>query len=446
MSEHALYSPSGAQKWMDGGCPGSLAMEEAVPSKSSAFAAEGTAAHTLAEWTFLDVSHNARAYLGRVIEVKEEDATHSITVSEDMCGFVQDFVDGVLERIEEYKLRDDVASVELHIEQRVDFSHIVKKDNQFGTVDVLIVVEYTSGDCLLSVEDLKYGMGVPVYAKQNKQLKVYGVAALHEYSLLHRITEINTVIHMVRLGYVSEHMYTTDELESFAKEMKYSADKCEDAMDKFSIEACSESFQTMYLNAGTHCKKGFCDARGECPAYTKFALNTVLDDFEDLDDLAELPREVQEKIDAIDQGLISVEQLNGLMNAVDAVEDWVKAMRGRTHAELLNGEEMEDYILTEGKKGNASWINSEEAESSLRSMRVKQLDMYSQKLISPTQARKLDTIKNSKRKSNRLEKMITRADGKPAVARRDSGKKPLEIAPVVDDFEDLTDDNFDDLA
>ena len=445
-TEHALFSPSGAQKWMDGGCPGSLAMESVCSERSSKYAAEGTAAHKLAEWTLQDISHNTRAYLGRVIQVKEKDATYDITVSEEMCDYIQDFVDEILRRIEEYKTFEDVVNVELHLEERVQFSDLVNYPDQFGTVDILIVVEYADGTARISVEDLKYGQGVPVVAKDNKQLKIYGRAALEEFSLLYDVTEVNTVIHMIRKEYISEHLYTAEELYKFDAELRYSADKCKDAMDLFEIEACSSNFQKMYLNPGEHCKKGFCAARGKCPMYAKASLETMVGKMDNLEEIdGEVEDQVQFSIDRIDEGLVTVEQLNEYMNAADMIEDWIKAVRGRIAAELHNGTDVPDYMLAEGKKGNRAWVDSNEAEDTMKSMRIKQDEMYKRSLITPTQAMKLESIKTSKRKSNRLEKLITQSPGQPTVARKDSGKKPLEVKPVVDSFEDLTDD-FDDLA
>mgnify|MGYP000993083344 CR=1 FL=1 len=71
-------------------CPGSLALEAAFPNDSSEFAAEGTAAHTLAALA-LEQGNDAAAYLGRVIEADGRD----FTVDEDMAGHVQTYIDAV---------------------------------------------------------------------------------------------------------------------------------------------------------------------------------------------------------------------------------------------------------------------------------------------------------------------------------------------------------------
>lgn len=442
--QHALFSPSGSHKWMK--CPGSLAMESTCPNETTAYAAEGTAAHKLAEWTFKDKARNARAYLGRIISISENGKTHDIEVTEDMCEHVQKFVDDVMEQIDIYGLSKKVVSVELEIEVQVDFSHIVGEPNQFGTVDVLILVEYEDGSALLSVEDLKYGQGVEVYAEDNPQLKIYALAALHEYSLLYNITQVHTAIHMIRKGYISTFMYEAEELESFAPQLKHLASNARSAISKFEIEACSDSFQKMFLNPGEHCKKGFCKARGKCPALASFSMSRIVDDFVDLDDIeGEVKPAVERSIKKIDQGMIPVEKLAEFMKAADVIDDWLRAVRGRIEAELLNGHTVPGYKLVEGKKGNRYWTNSSTVETRLKKMRVKQDDIYTKKLITVAQAEKL--FKSSKRKWNTLKKFIGQDDGKPSVAPESDKRKALEIRPVVDDFEVLDDnDDFDDLA
>lgn len=44
---HAKLSPSSAERWMS--CPGSVALNEGKEDRGSSYAAEGTAAHELAE-------------------------------------------------------------------------------------------------------------------------------------------------------------------------------------------------------------------------------------------------------------------------------------------------------------------------------------------------------------------------------------------------------------
>ena len=66
MSQHAVLSPSGAEKWM--GCPGAPAMEKGLPDNGSAYADEGTAAHLLGS-TCIEQVRDPASYIGAVILV-----------------------------------------------------------------------------------------------------------------------------------------------------------------------------------------------------------------------------------------------------------------------------------------------------------------------------------------------------------------------------------------
>lgn len=445
--QHAQFSPSGTKKWFK--CPGSLALEATCENKSSIYAAEGTAAHTLAEWTFKDRSHNARAYLGRVIEIVESDGqTYNIDVSEDMCAYVQTYVDNVLARIEEYKLRGEVVDVVIEIEKRVDFSHIVGQPGQFGTADVFVLIEYADGNSMLSIEDLKYGQGVAVTAEDNTQLKTYSAAALYEYELTHNVTEVNTVIHMVRKDYISEHMYTADEIRDFMEELGEKAEKGREALEHFDICGGDEKFKKAFLRPGEHCKAGFCNARDKCPALASFAMDEIMDDFVDLETIeGDVKKEARRAVDKLDSGTVTREQLAEFMDAADIIDDWLRAVRGRVEAELLAGKEVPGYKLVEGKKGNRAWVSTTDAEDTLKSMRIRQDDMYKKTLITPTQAEKL--VKGSVRKWNRIKDLITQSEGKPSVAPLSDNRKAIEIQPVAEDFDVIEDDEgdqFNDLA
>lgn len=442
-TSHALFSPSGASKWIP--CPGSLALEQKEPNTSSVYAAEGTAAHKVLEWALGDTAKNTRAYLGRIIEVNETDQSYQIEVTEDMCEHVQKVVDNIVNRIEEFKANPTVDGVELLLEERVNFSHIVGQDDQFGTVDVLIIIKYNDGSAALSVEDLKYGQGIAVKAQGNKQLQIYALAAYEENCMFYDIATVDTVIHMARKDYTSSCSYTVDNLLAFKEELKTYSLKGREGIEHETLYGCDRQFEEKFLTPGDHCSTGFCAARAKCPALTKFALRTMIDDFDDLtedEDDIDIRANVQDGIDTISySGEITNEYLGKLMEAADTIDDWLRCVRGRVAAELLQGRTVPGFKLVEGRKGNRTWTNLAEAEKVMKSMRLRQDDIYKRTLVSPKQIE--DLIGKNVRKWNRIKPLISQSEGKPAVAPESDTRKTLEIKPVIDDFEVLN--NCDDL-
>lgn len=96
------------------------------------------------------------------------------------------------------------------------------------------------------------------------------------------------------------------------------------------------------------------------------------------------------------------------------------------------------FKLVTGKQGNRAWRDEVEAEELLKSFRLKQDQMYSQKVISPTQAEKL-LKKESPRRWTKVEALITRSDGNPTIAPESDPRPALNVNPV-NDFDDVSED------
>ena len=82
-------------------------------------------------------------------------------------------------------------------EQRVDFSDWVP--DGFGTADCVILSKHS-----IRVIDLKFGKGVPVYAEDNPQLRLYALGAYAKFKEeFPEIREVSYTIHQPRLDSIS---------------------------------------------------------------------------------------------------------------------------------------------------------------------------------------------------------------------------------------------------
>ena len=192
--KHALLSASSAHRWLN--CNPSARLEQEFEDTESEAAAEGTAAHALAE-------HKLR----RALKMRSRKPVSQYDCDE-MDGYTDDYVSYVLEQFEQ--ARQLCSDPKILIEQRLDFSCFVP--DGFGTGDCLIVA-----DRLLHIIDLKYGIGVLVEAEENPQMMLYALGALNIFDSLYDIEEVAMTIYQPRRENVSTWKISVNDLRAWAE-------------------------------------------------------------------------------------------------------------------------------------------------------------------------------------------------------------------------------------
>ena len=192
--KHALLSASSAHRWLN--CNPSARLEQEFEDTESEAAAEGTAAHALAE-------HKLR----RALKMRSRKPVSQYDCDE-MDEYTDDYVSYVLEQFEQ--ARQLCSDPKILIEQRLDFSCFVP--DGFGTGDCLIVA-----DRLLHIIDLKYGIGVLVEAEENPQMMLYALGALNIFDSLYDIEEVAMTIYQPRRENVSTWKISVNDLRAWAE-------------------------------------------------------------------------------------------------------------------------------------------------------------------------------------------------------------------------------------
>ena len=396
MAEHALLSPSGAHRWMR--CPGSLLLEKTAPDRSTRYADEGSAAHKIAtECLQSDGKISPDDFLGCQLDMGENE----ILVDHEMVQSVEQFI----EVVEKYAAGGGMVLVD----KRVNFSPYIGVDNSTGTADVIIIFPDR-----LVVIDLKYGRGVRVYAEHNEQLRLYALGALNDYGIGCDPVDIVMVIHQPRLEHLDDDTMTVADLEAWA--LNHAKPGAATALSMMGM-----TVETVTLEPGEkQCK--FCNAKAVCPAVAaEVNVSTgTLATAADFANLADLPSD----------------DIWLKMLKVPLVESYCKAIRAEAERRLFAGDVNPHFKIVEGKKGNRAWTSEAEAEAAMKANKIKPDDMYTKKLVSPTQAEK--NLKKTKPKAwAALQEHIVRAPGKPSVAPATDKRPALALSAISSDFEAL---------
>lgn len=414
---HYTLSPSGAHRWMS--CIGSAKMEEGLPDDPSEYADEGTAAHMLAKIAW-DEKRDTAAYVGRRLDLGHK----TWEVTEDMADEVRKYLN---------TLKALSVNGETFTEVEIPLGHLTGEEGSTGTADATII---DVANKELIGADLKYGMGVRVFAKDNPQLMMYLLGEYDEYSLIHDITQVRGIIHQPRLDHVDEWTWTIAELEEFREKVRDKAKMATEVLaltDKAEIER--------WLLPGKHqCQ--FCKAKAICPALSKRVQKDIGADFEVLAVVADPARpDAKPPIETLIPQ--NADDIGVKMDAADVMEMWIKAVRARVETLLLQGIKVPSpsggYKLVEGRLGNRAWSSKDEAEKLLKSFRLKTEEMYDLSVISPTSAEKLLEKKHPKQWT-KAQEIITRAPAGKSVAHMADKRPAVEVATTTSADFDAGDD------
>ena len=430
MAKHAKLGPSSTERWMN--CPGSVPLSEGLLDESSRYAAEGTAAHFLAAYC-LTSKTEPEDYKGReILLCVTPDGEHfeafcpvgNNSLITDQFMVEDEMVRAIDTYVSDIRRVALAVNGDLHVEQRLSISHLTKEEDAAGTSDVVICAP----DKLIVV-DLKYGQGVRVEAEGNKQLLMYAAAAYEKFGLIYDFKSVQLVIHQPRLDAVSEYSYSLEELEQFTQSVKVSVENVTKAVEAY--EAGAEDFSEYLHPSEDACR--WCKAKAICPALADRVSQELGEMFEDLSEAQKTEEGVKARVESID-----VEALSLKAKSIELIEMFCKAVRGKVESLLLLGIAVPDFKLVQGKKGHRTWKNAEEAEAMMRSMRLKEAEMYNRKLISPTDADKL-LKKDSPKRWQRIVPLIEQRVGSPSVAPMSDKREALTMTHVADEMEDLTD-------
>ena len=374
MGAHARFSPSAAHRRLN--CPPSLVLEEQFQDEESAYAAEGSAGHALAE-------HLIKKHLK--IRSKRPVSDY---YSDDLLEAVDEYVSYVIGEIEEAK-RTCKAPI-FSVEQRVDASEYV--DECFGTADMVIVT-----DKVAHIIDLKLGKGVAVFAEENPQLMIYGLGILSMAELLYDVEIVRMTIFQPRLNNSSTWDIAPDELKNWGEEVL----KPRGAM---ALMGAGD------FKSGNWCR--FCKARNQCRARAEQFLELARMEFKA-------------------PALLSEEKIAEVLKVSDELSKWASDVYAYAQEQAIaHGKEWSGFKLVEGRS-NRKYSSEEEVAEAAMAAGYK--DIYKSSLVTITE---MERLMGKKEFSKILGHLVYKPQGKITLVPESDKREAINNTTAAAEFQE----------
>lgn len=374
-NRHAVLSASSSHRWLH--CNPSARLELEFEDRETEAAAEGTAAHALAE-------HKLR----KALKMRSTRPVSKYD-SDEMELYTDGYVEFVLEAFEE--ARQDCPDPKVLIEQRLDFSCYVP--DGFGTGDCLIVA-----DKLLHIIDLKYGQGVLVNAEENPQMMLYALGALRIFDCLYDIETVSMTIYQPRRENVSTYTMSREDLLAWAETVLAPA-------AKLAYEGKGE------FKAGGHCQ--FCKAKANCRKRAEYNLELARYDFE-------MP------------ALLGDDEVAAILTKADELVSWAGDIKDYALQKALSGTKFTGFKVVEGRS-NRKYTDEAAVAKAVEDAGY---EPYEKKLLGITA---MSQALGRKKFEELLGGLVYKPPGKPVLV-PESDKRPA-MNTAINDFKENEEDN-----
>jgi len=389
MGSHALLSPSGAERWM--ACTPSARLEEQFPTSTSSYAEEGTAAHELADlinrYNFKKITGLTKPKFTKAWEELKKGPFYNA----EMQQHVEAFCNYVYEEFNATKAKCKDAVIAF--EERLDFSEYVPEG--YGTGDVVIIAD---GD--LTVIDFKYGKGVTVSAEENKQMMLYALGAMLQYSFLYDIKNVRMIIHQPRLDNISDWSISADALTGWAEtELKEKAALAFDGAGKY----CP----------GDHCR--FCRAKATCRARAEENIKLA-------------------KYDFVPADTLSIEEIADILKIGEKLVNWFGDISEHALLEAVDGTQYPGWKLVEGRS-NRKIVDENSVIDALRELNYLGDEIFNTKLKGIGD---LEKLMGKEPFNEALGQYVIKPQGKPVLVLESDKRPALNSAEAAAaDFENV---------
>ena len=377
-SKHALLSASSSHRWLN--CNPSARLEQEFADQETEAAAEGTAAHALAE-------HKLRKALK--MRTKKPISKYD---SDEMDAYTDGYVEFVLEQLAEAK--KDCKDPLILVEQKLDFSCFVP--DGFGTGDCIIIADKT-----LHIIDLKYGQGILVEAEGNPQMMLYALGALRLFDSLYDIETVSMTIYQPRREKVSTWSIPVEALREWAENtLKPKAELAFKGEGEF--------------QPGSWCT--FCKAAVKCRARAEAKLQLAQYEFA-------MPP------------LLTDEEIEDILVRLDDLTKWAnEIMAYAQNAAINQGKVWRGFKLVESRT-NRKYTDEEAVAQAAKNAGYH--DIYKHSLITISE---MERLMGKKTFAEVLGALVIKPQGKPTLVPASDKRPAITSSGANQDFTEITEE------
>ena len=377
-SKHALLSASSSHRWLN--CNPSARLEQEFADRETEAAAEGTAAHALAE-------HKLRKALK--MRTKKPISKYD---SDEMDVYTDGYVEFVLEQLAEAK--KDCKDPLILVEQKLDFSCFVP--DGFGTGDCIIIADKT-----LHIIDLKYGQGILVEAEGNPQMMLYALGALRLFDSLYDIETVSMTIYQPRRENVSTWSIPVDALMEWTENtLKPKAELAFKGEGEF--------------QPGSWCT--FCKAAVKCRARAEAKLQLAQYEFA-------MPP------------LLTDEEIEDILVRLDDLTKWAnEIMAYAQNAAINQGKVWRGFKLVESRT-NRKYTDEEAVAQAAKNAGYH--DIYKHSLITISE---MERLMGKKTFAEVLGALVIKPQGKPTLVPASDKRPAITSSGANQDFTEITEE------
>ena len=393
-TKHSKCSPSGAHRWMNS--TAAPTYEAQFPDgETSIYARQGTLAHKFAElaaqYNFNLVSK--RTYTSRLKKLQAEEL-----YDPEMLDTSQKYAEYLFKKAMEFESKPHLA-----LEVNVDLSEYVPEG--FGQCDSALI-----GGDTLHITDYKHGVGVPVSAINNSQMRLYALGVLKRYEMAYpSLRRVTMAIFQPRITEdVIEDEMTIEELKAWGEELKPVAVEAFNGPGTFA--------------PGEWCR--FCKGREICKARADYFM--ALADYEDAVLEGGLTPEQKFEIDkAIILGqptrtTLTDAEVADLLRRGAELSKWLFDLQSYALNAILDGKDVPGWKVVEGRS-NRVFTDTDEALKAIQAEGYEEAVLYDRK---PKTLTELEKLMGKKDFADKIGKYVTKPQGKPTLVEATDKREP----------------------